>query len=69
MELNSITDQDLVKMKELIEYWGNNCGGCETCTMAFGMKTQPEFDLLFLHELVSELMERRRLALIEESGL
>lgn len=48
---------ELVDLKRELEFWANNCGGCETCSQVFGTKRQPEFDLQFLHSIVCELLD------------
>jgi len=60
-----ISDEDLKALKETIEYWGNNCGGCETCSQVFGSRSQPDFDMQEIHMLAAELIERRE----KEKGL
>lgn len=49
--MTPITKEQIAKIKTNIEYWGNNCGGCEPCSVAFGDK-----DLTFTKEEVYDLI-------------
>lgn len=59
MSNDEVSDEVLEELKKEIAFWGNNCGGCETCAGVFGNKTQPDFDLRELYLIVCELTERR----------
>jgi len=58
--MNEVPDKYLEQMKSTIEFWGNNCGGCEECSRVFGDRTSPEFDMETIYRLIIELQERRK---------
>ena len=52
-----MTKEDLEMLKKDAIFWGNNCGGCETCSQVFGIR-ELTIDAQDLHELIVMIEER-----------
>jgi hypothetical protein len=64
-----ISPEELKHIKDNCLLWGNNCGGCETCTQFFGTK-EPLYDHQETYMLILMIENRnRRIVELESSWL
>lgn len=51
-----LTDEEIKKIEDNCAWWGNNCGGCETCERTFGT-TLPPYDHMETFLLIQKIRE------------
>ena len=53
-------EKELQAIQDNCEWWGNNCGGCETCDRAFGKHPPYDFEetyrlIMYIRHLENKL--------------